>query len=204
MNTNKHECRIRVPSCVPAVALAKAGLFVVGLFLFLPAVQAQQLKNASFEAPHDKKKPHSDQAAEWGRWGAFMNRQDGWEGPHNGKCVMAYHHWEITDNESSGVYQDVERADPNVTYTFSVYVFVDKKTNADHIELRIEKLWGNGLVASKKHYLGGLEQDSWQRISVEGVPGEKGLRVAIVAMPAQDKGRSGAIKFDDARLAKGK
>jgi hypothetical protein len=161
---------------------------------------AQQLKNPSFEAPSDKKKVYDDKAAEWGRWGAYLNRESTWDSPHNGKCLLGYHHWVISDNESSGVYQDVEGADPNVKYTFSVHAFVDKDTNADRIELRLEKLWGNGEIVSKKYYLGSLDRGSWKRLTVEGTPTEKGLRVVIVCVPGQDKARTGAIKFDDARL----
>jgi hypothetical protein len=192
MDTNGHEWlkfRIRVYSCS----------FVV---LFSFSAFGQQLKNPSFEAPADKKKPHGELAADWGRWGAYLNREDAWDSPHNGKCMLAYHHWQILDNESSGVYQDVEKSDPNVAYEFSVYVFIDPDTNADNIELRIEKLWGNGPVAAKKYYLGSIESKSWKRINVEGVPAEPGLRATLVVTPAQNKARNGAVKFDDARLSK--
>ncbi|HEY8240814.1 MAG TPA: hypothetical protein VIH35_05170, partial [Kiritimatiellia bacterium] len=126
----------------------------------------------------------------------------GWEGPRGGKCMIAYHHWEIADNESSGLYQDVERADPNVNYTFSVYSYLDEDTNADYIELRIENLWGNGAITSQTFYVGSLEIGKWQRLSVEGIPADKGLRTVIVVFPAKDKARKGCVKFDDAKLAR--
>ena len=158
-----------------AVALACLGL---GL-----SAQAQQLKNPSFEESKDKKKPHYEEAADWGRWGAYFNRHDDWDTPHNGKCMLAYHHWQIVDNETSGVYQDVEKAEAGAEYEFSVQVFVDKDANADHLELRIEKLWGNGGVTEKKIYFGSIKPGSWERLSVRGTPEEPGFRVAIVVVP---------------------
>lgn len=189
MNTNAHEWRIRGYSC----------LFVVS---FCVVASGQQLKNSSFEESKDKKKPHSEEAADWGRWGAYINRHDDWDTPHNGKCMLAYHHWQIFDNETSGVYQDIEKAEAGTPYEFSVYTFLDDDANLDYIELRIEKLWGNGPVSSKKFYLGSLEKGRWKKLAVEGTPEEPGLRVTLVMAPAKDKGRSGSVKFDDAKLRK--
>ena len=166
------------------------------------SANAQQLKNSSFEESKDKKKPHFEEAADWGRWGAYINRHDDWDTPHNGKCMLAYHHWQISDNETSGVYQDVEKAVAGATYEFSVYVFVDKDANVDNIELKIEKLWGNGPVTAKKFYLGSIKVGSWERLSVQGTPDEAGFRSTLVVAPAKDKARSGSIKFDDAKIRK--
>lgn len=177
-----------------AVVLACVGLGVTA--------QAQQLKNPSFEESKDRKKPHFEEAADWGRWGAYINRHDDWDTPHNGRCMLAYHHWQIFDNETSGVYQDVEKAEAGATYEFSIYAFVDKDANADHIELRIEKLWGNGSVSAEKIYFGSIKSGSWERLSVRGTPEDAGFRVTLVVAPAKDKARSGSIKFDDAKIRK--
>ncbi len=166
-----------------------------------PVSPAAQLLNASFEdAETAADNPYGDLAAHWGRWGNWMNREAQWAPVHGGKCMVGYHHWEIKETSSSGLYQDVPGTAPDRTYTFTVHAFKDDKTNVGTVELRLEKLNGGEILASKTYSCAEIPTGSWDPISVTGKSPGEGLRVVIVVTPAQSDPREGCVKFDDATL----
>lgn len=163
------------------------------------------LKNPSFEDLElEQDNPYGDLAAHWGRWGEWMNREAAWKPTKSGKCLMGYHHWEVKGSDSSGFYQDVDGLESGAEYEFSVYAMADKNTNAEKVEIRLEKVGGFVTIASQTYGIDELVKNKWSRLSVSGkVPeDETGLRVLVIAYPAKNGPRHGAIKFDDADLIK--
>ena len=162
---------------------------------------AQLLKNGGFEDPETQlDNPYGDIAAYWGRWGNWMNRETAWVPTHSGNSLMGYHHWEITDDSDSGCYQDVPEAPAGKTYSFSVYAFKDEKSNAQSVELRLEKLNGGETLASRVYTIDEVKTAGWGEMSVSGANTTDGIRVLIVVKPKEVTGREGAVKFDDASL----
>ena len=161
---------------------------------------AWELQNPSFEdADESADNPYGDLSANWGRWGHWMNRETGWKPVRTGKCIMGYHHWQIEDDETSGLYQDVDGVPAGKSYTFKVFAMKDKETDIDNIELRLELLGGASTVASTNYKLSDLKSE-WTELSVTGTPETEGLRVLVVVTPKQGGDRHGALKFDDASL----
>jgi hypothetical protein len=161
------------------------------------------LVNPSFEDPGDA----TDRAAGWGRWGQWMNREEGWTPVHSGHCLLGYHHWEIADANKSGIYQDVEHAVKGVGYTFGIYANLDKAKNpardALTIELRLESIVDGQprMVASKLYRVDNLAPDQWEKLTVSGAPINDSLRVLVIVTPSPQNGtRGGALRFDDAFL----
>jgi hypothetical protein len=169
----------------------------------IDTVVAPQLVNPSFEDPGDA----TDRAAGWGRWGQWMNREVGWTPVHSGHCLLGYHHWEVTDANKSGIYQDVERAVKGVGYTFGIYANLDKAKNpardALTIELRLESIVDGQqqIVVSKLYKVADLAPDRWEKLAVSGASVNDSLRVLVIVKPSTQSGtRGGAIRFDDAFL----
>ena len=169
----------------------------------LDDVVLPRLVNPSFEDPGDA----TDRAAGWGRWGQWMNREEGWTPVHSGHCLLGYHHWEITDANESGIYQDVEHAVKGVGYTFGIYANLDKAKSpargAFTIELRLESIVDGQqqIVASKRYKVGNLVPDQWEKLTVSGAPVNDSLRVLVIITPSPQNGtRGGALRFDDAFL----
>lgn len=158
------------------------------------------LVNPSFEESAKADDPKADLAAGWGRWGHWINRETGWSPTRSGDCIIGYHHWEIPEKDSSGIYQDLADVPAGCDVTFSVYAYVDEKTDAEHIELRLEPKDGGKTLASQKYELRTLAPAMWQNIEVSGTTVEPGLRVLIIITPREAGPRTGAIKFDDAEL----
>lgn len=162
---------------------------------------AQLLKNGGFEDPEtEQDNAYGDMAAHWGRWGNWMNRETQWVPTHSGNSLMGYHHWEIMEDADSGCYQDVPEAPAGKTYNFSVYAFKDDKSNAQSVELRLEKLNGGETLASRIYSLDEIKSGGWGEITVSGANKTDGVRVLIIVKPKEITGREGAIKFDDASL----
>jgi hypothetical protein len=169
----------------------------------LDPVVPPTLVNPSFEDPGDA----PDRAAGWGRWGQWMNREEGWTPVRSGRCLLGYHHWEIGKANNSGVYQDVDHAVKGVEYTFGVYANVDKAKSpardALTIELRLESIVDGQqqIVASKLYKVDNLAPDQWEKLTVSGAPINNSLRVLVIVTPSPQNGtRGGAIRFDDAFL----
>ena len=167
--------------------------------LAVMAASGAELLNPSFEMPEDPEDWVSDQAAHWGRWGHWINRETGWTPTRGGDCLLAYHHFRIESDDSSGVYQDVPGITPNTECTFSVYAFKDSDTNVGQIELRLEPFDGGEALASAVYRMGDIAKGRWKLISVTGRNLTDGVRVLIICQPKSKK-RSGALKFDEAVL----
>ena len=170
------------------------------LCMLTDASGAVDISNPSFEdVETEVDNPYGDLAAGWGRWGHWMNRETGWKPTVSGKCVMGYHHWEISGSDTSGIFQDVEDIEPESTCTFSVHVAKDSGTNAESVELRLEKLGGFETLASMTYSMQDIK-GSYSKLSVTGRNKEQGVRLVVVVTPSQSDDREGALKFDDVSL----
>lgn len=195
---NHRENGIVVLGCL----LVSAGV-VSAKVAILDNVVSPQLVNSSFEDPGDS----TDRAAGWGRWGQWMNREEGWTPVRSGHCLLGYHHWEIADANESGIYQDVEHAVKDVGCTFGIYANLDKAKSpardALTIELRLESMVDGRqqTVASKLYKVDSLVPDQWKKLTVSGAPINDSLRVLVIVTPSPQNGtRGGAIRFDDVFL----
>ena len=159
------------------------------------------LKNASYEEAGST----ADAAANWSRWGDWMNRETGWTPTHGGQCLVGYHHWQVTTNGSSGLWQDVTTVKAGQKFRFTIYVSADVPQSgspADKVELRLEAMRGGHEVTieSVTTSVADLQKDpGWHQLSVSGTTPEDNLRVLVVVTPAADA-RGGSVKFDDADL----
>jgi hypothetical protein len=160
------------------------------------------LANGSFEEQGNQ----SDLAANWKRWGPWMNREAAWQPTHSGSAEIGYHHWQITSPDTSGWWQDVGVA-PGKHYTFSIYAQRDipapEQTEARTLELRMESVTGDGEVTlnSQTFDISKLATgNEWTRLSVSGTADGPRLRALLVISPAADGPRGGAVKLDDATL----
>lgn len=181
---------------------------LLGLVLIASApVVAQQpasapvLINPSFEDPEEAEDPQCDRAQGWGRWGHWINRETGWSPTRSGDCLLGYHHWQIPEKDTSGVYQDIENVAAGAAVTFSVHAFKDEGTNAEQVELRLEPAGGGPTLASKTYRMSNIAAGFWKRLDVAGRAPKPGIRVLIIVMPRAETPRGGAIKFDEAELA---
>ena len=180
-----------------------AQLALMTLFLGLATSfsQAQVPANPSFEDPEtEAENLYGDLAAHWGRWGAWMNRETAWSPTHSGIGMIGYHHWEIQSADDSGLYQDVQETPPGKQITFKIHAYMDRDTNAQWVELRLEKLGGFETVASQQYSMEHLKQATWTQLSVSGSNVAAGVRILVVVRPAAAPPRKGAIKFDDATV----
>lgn len=177
-------------------------VFVFGVLLGVGAYgeTKQLLLNPSFEESESAAdNPYGDLAANWGRWGNWMNRETGWKPTRSGECMAGYHHWQIEKNEDSGLFQDVSNVPPKSVCTFSVYATRDADTDPDSIEIRIEKAGGFQPLASQSYSMNQLG-GTWEKLSVTATNSEAGVRVLIAVKPKPGSPRGGAVKFDDASL----
>ena len=183
------------------------GLVLLALMAGTLTVAAQQqnfLLNPSFEEPERTlENPFDDLASCWGRWGNWMNRESAWTPVHGGTCMMAYHHWRIQEDTTSGTFQDVQGTPAGANLTFAVYAFKDPDTNVESVELRIERMMGGSLINARVFPLDELRNGTWTKLMVSGTNQETGVRVLIAVKPRQGGGREGCIKFDDAELIAG-
>ncbi len=179
----------------------RTGLIVA---LLLQCAGAAMLKNGSFEEQGDA----PDRAANWSRWGNWFNRETSWKPTRSGKCLLGYHHWRIEKPDSSGVWQDVGPVVPGTEAIFSVYVSADAVEEGtqgfEAVELRLETtVYGEqSTLASRRWPREAIETNGrWSRLAVRSVVPTDALRVLIIVHPGQGpKKRSGAVKFDEARL----
>lgn len=184
-------------------ALEILGAMVGGWFLCGAAVGAEALKNSSFEDPVDSGLGYnwvSDRAVHWERWGGWFNRETTWTPVINGQCMMAYHHWRIQGDETSGIYQDIGDVPAGKPYTFGVQVMKDKGANAEYVEIRLESYLGGQTLASKVFRMSEMKGGKWTPISVTAISPVQGIRVLVITKPGRATQRKGAIKFDDASL----
>jgi hypothetical protein len=159
-----------------------------------------RLLNSSFEDPDtEADNPYGDLAAGWGRWGAWINRESEWKPTKDGKCIIGYHHWEIEDGNSSGIYQDLSGTPAGAEFKFTVYASKDKDTNAESVELRLEPFSGGETLASKVYPMSELNK-GWSKLELAGKSTGEGIRVLVVVKPAVGEDRRGCVKLDDADL----
>ena len=162
------------------------------------AAAGVKLANKSFEDPDtEADNPYGDLAAGWGRWGAWINRESEWKPTKQGKCMIGYHHWEIEDGNTSGIYQDLPGTPAGAEVTFSVYASRDKDTNAQWIEMRLEPFNGGETLASKIFPME-MVKKGWDRLEVTGKSPAEGVRVLVIVKPAEGEDRRGCVKLDDA------
>jgi endoglucanase len=160
------------------------------------------LANGSFEEQGGA----ADLAADWNRWGDWMNRETGWSPTHSGSCEIGYHHWQITSADTSGLWQDVN-AQPGKRYTFSIYAQHDVsaagQSDASNVELRLETVTDHGeLTLNTQNFeVNRLASgNAWTRLSLSGTADGPRMRVLVVITPSPAGPRGGAIKLDDAAL----
>lgn len=180
------------------IGLAVACLF--GLAVAAQAANSVKLANPSFEEPEqDADNPYGDLAAGWGRWGGWINRETAWKPTKQGKCMIGYHHWQIEEDSTSGIYQDLAGTPADAEFTFSVYASKDKDTNAEFVELRLEPYNGGDAIASKLYSMDEIKK-GWSKLEVTGKSIGEGIRVLVIVKPASGSERAGCLKFDDADL----
>ena len=148
-----------------ATAIVVSGLCMVALAA-VATVTGPVLQNASFEEAMDPANWTCDIAKDWTRWGHWMNRETGWMPTKSGTCLVGYHHWEINGTENSGLSQMVTGVTKGVSYTFSIFVFVDKDTNAESIELRLSD--GKQDIANELVSVKSMVRGEWTPLSVTG------------------------------------
>ena len=184
-------------------SVRQPALFVPALVLLAFAGVAgaePALQNPSFEDPMDPADWRCDIAKGWTRWGHWMNRETGWLPTQDGECLIGYHHWEINGTENSGFSQLVQGLKPNLAYTFSIHVSVDKDTNAESIELRLSHEKGD--IAGETIPVKSLPAGEWTPLSVTGKATADRMWVNVIVEPLKKVkaqwDRKGAIKFDKA------
>jgi hypothetical protein len=185
-------------------ATGRIGLVLVmafGLAVNAQAAGAIKLANASFEDPEQEvDNPYGDLAARWGRWGCWINRESEWRPTKQGSCLVGYHHWQVEDANTSGIYQDIAGTAAGSEIRFSIYASKDKDTNVESIELRLEPYNGGDSIASKVYSIEEIKKGGWAKLEVAGKGTGEGIRVLVVVKPAADGERVGCIKFDEADL----
>jgi hypothetical protein len=169
--------------------------------LSCPALAADNLlRNPSFEQPMDPTSWTCDMAADWIRWGHWMNRETRWVPTHSGDCLIGYRHWQITGTENSGLAQDVLKTEAGRIYDFQIYSFSDHDTNAETISLRLEALKAGVALTTRVYKVESVPVGKWMPLTVSAKAPEGGMRVVILVEPRLKADRKGAIKFDDASL----
>lgn len=183
----------------------KLVILIASLAALTGAANADNLlSNPSFETQGSS----ADTAAGWNRWGDWINRETRWTPTHSGACLIGYHHWQITDNRNSGIWQDVPGVKAGQSFRFSAFVSADptnaSETPAKQIELRLEATHNGEQVTINSTFvdMADLQKDpQWHELSVTGTTPEDNLRVLIVLTPANEAPhRGGAVKIDDASL----
>ncbi|HPG00023.1 MAG TPA: hypothetical protein PLE77_08130 [Kiritimatiellia bacterium] len=185
-----------------------AGRYIsASLVLLVTSIaQAEELKNSSFEDPVESGLGYnwvSDRAANWDRWGGWFNRETSWTPVFDGQCMVAYHHWRIQGNETSGLYQDIPGLPAGKPYSFGIKVFKDRGANCDSVEVRLEPFRGGDPIASTVYRMADLKSDHWNQLTVVGTNATAGIRVLVIASPGKTNQRRGAMKFDSASFMAG-
>ena len=182
---------------IPRTLLATALALVL---LPASAFADNLLANPSFEDAGDG----NDRAANWLRWGQWINREDSWTPVRTGKAVIGYHHWRIESADDSVIWQDLTL--PAGDYTFAVQANRDD-AGASHlaaeVELRLEAVTEAGpkTIATAKTKVADIATGpTWTPLTVKGKSTGGVVRALIRIAPAKDAPRGGAVKLDDAEL----
>ena len=170
-----------------------------------PAQSASATGNLLVNGSFEQAGAQPDLAANWLRWGDWINREDSWTPTHDGKCLIGYHHWQIEKSDDSGMWQDV-KVEAGKTYEFSIFVQRDDPgtaNGADNVQIALESPDSDPpksiqLVKTKVADL--PTGNNWSHLSVKGTATGASLRVLIRIVPAGDGPRGGSVKLDDASL----
>ena len=158
------------------------------------------LQNSSFEEAMDPANWTCDIAEDWTRWGHWMNRETGWQPTKSGTCLIGYHHWEINGTENSGLSQLGPGVTKGMSYTFSIFAFIDKDTNAESIQLRLSD--GKQDIADHVFEIKSMVRGEWTPLAVTGKALSDKMWVNVIVEPMKKVqnqwDRKGAIKLDDA------
>lgn len=157
-----------------------------------------RLLNASFEVDAGT----ASNAAGWIPFGNHMRRETNWTPVRDGAALLAYRHWQVTDNAPSGVSQMLGGLTPGQRYTLTVYANRDTvapgRSLADEVELRIETVGGQVRDLEKVVFdVGDIATgSSWSRLQMSFTATDTQHRLLLVAFPGSGQ-RDGALKFDD-------
>lgn len=181
------------------VVIVLSALFAAALATFAMGAEPA-LQNPSFEEAMDPVNYTCDIAKNWTRWGHWMNRETGWQPTKSGECLIGYHHWEINGTENSGLSQLVAGLRKDVSYTFSIFAFIDKDTNVESIQLRLSD--GKQDIADQAYDIKSMVRGEWTSLSVTGKALSDKMWVNVIVEPMKKVqnqwDRKGAIKLDDA------
>ena len=157
------------------------------------------LKNGSF----DEAGSRPDVADYWQCEGDGFHRETGRTPMHTGTAEMEYQ--QTASANSSQIWQDIP-AQAGRRYRLSVSVLCDDSKDAkdvNKIELRLEGTLDGHAVTLNSMMVKGSEitaGDKWTQLSVDGTALGNSIRAKIIATPATNAPRGGAVKFDDATL----
>lgn len=189
------------PRCIVLSRLALALAFLS------PCVASAQeaapvLINPSFEFAGEK----PEEVPGWGVWGGGIDRVDTWKPTRTGDAMIGYKHWVIRDVGDSGLFQDVSSVASGSNYEFSVWIYVDKadRKGFGGIELRLESGVDGRQVTVATNTVAGADIPTgrWSKLGVRGTAPVSNLRVVIVFFPSLEEPRDGAVKIDDAQIAR--
>ncbi|MEP3479969.1 MAG: M56 family metallopeptidase [Fuerstiella sp.] len=161
---------------------------------------AVAVKNPSFEIPGQS----TDTAADWNRWGDWMNRETEWAPVRDGKAVIGYHHYQIEKQSDSGLWQNVT-VTPGESTRFRIQANADIGKNgafAKSVELRLEVPGKDGspIKIGSKTYLATqiATGDRWSTLEVVGTPESDVVRLIVRVLSAEGESvaRDGSLKFD--------
>jgi hypothetical protein len=170
-----------------------------GVFTASPTLHtgSNRLVNASFEI--DAGTPSN--AAGWIPFGDHMGRETGWTPVRDGNALLAYRHWQVINNNPSGVSQMLSGLTPGQRYTLTVYANRDTvapgRSLADEVELRIETVGGQVRDLEKTVFdVRDIATGSaWSRLQLSFTATGTQHRLLLVAFPGSGQ-RDGALKFD--------
>ena len=166
-----------------------------------PSLDAGQnlLFNGSFESSLS-----NGSAAGWATYGGNITRETGWSPVRDGSALLAYRHWEVSNTQPSGAYQELIGLVPGQQYVFTVYANRDDVSAnqlADQLELRVETISSPTMrLESSFHGVSEIATgEEWSRVQLRFTATDTRHRVSIVMYPGSGT-RDGAVKFDGVRL----
>lgn len=180
--------RVRNPRLDLPGTLAPAPVLATGI---------NRLVNASFEVDGGT----ASTAAGWIPFGMQMQREINWVPVRDGSALMAYRHWQVANDNPSGVSQVVSGLTPGQRYELTVYANRDTvapgRSLAESIELRIETVGGTVRDLEKTTFRVAniATGSSWSRLQLTFTATGTQHRVLLVAFPGSGQ-RDGAVKFD--------
>lgn len=146
-------------------------------------------------------------ADRWKTWGDWIRREPSWYPKPGSGVLMGYHHYRISNEATSGFYQDIEDAKAGSTVRFYIFVILDRHDPLLNRPEKIELILESGKGEEKKEFaktelpLAEFEADMpWQEITVEGKMPADGLRVKVSITPSPSAPRSSSLKFAEANL----